>query len=44
MEDTELKTKKERQDLKKRLKEFALRIIRLYEALPKNGAVHVISH
>jgi four helix bundle protein len=38
------KTKKERQDLKKRLKEYALRIIRLYEALPKVGAVHVVSH
>jgi hypothetical protein len=33
-----------RQDLRKRLKEYALRVIRLYEALPKNGAVHVISH
>jgi len=33
-----------RQDLKKRLKQFALRIIRLYESLPKTGAVHVISH
>ncbi len=35
---------KDRQDLRKRLKEYALRIIRLYEALPKHGAVHVISH
>lgn len=35
---------KKRQDLKKRLKEYALRIIRLYESLPKTGAVHVISH
>ena len=33
-----------KQDLKKRLKEYALRIIRLYEALPKSGAVHVITH
>lgn len=33
-----------RQDLKKRLKQFALRIIRLYESLPKTGAVHVITH
>lgn len=33
-----------RQDLRKRLKEYALRIIRLYEALPKTGAVHVITH
>jgi len=31
-------------ELKKRLKEYALRIIRLYEALPKSGAVHVITH
>jgi four helix bundle protein len=35
---------KKRQDLKKRLKEYALRIIRLYESLPKHGAVHVITH
>ena len=40
----EQKAGKERQDLRKRLKDFALRIIRLYEALPKYGAVHVISH
>ncbi len=33
-----------RQDLKKRLKQYALRIVRLYESLPKTGAVHVISH
>ena len=26
------------------MKEYALRIIRLYEALPKSGAVHVITH
>jgi four helix bundle protein len=31
-------------DIKKRLKEYALRVIRLYEALPNYGAVHVISH
>ena len=35
---------KKRRDLKKRLKEYALRIIRLYESLPKTGAVHVITH
>jgi four helix bundle protein len=35
---------KKKQDLKKRLKEYALRIIHLYEALPKHGAVHVITH
>ena len=33
-----------KQELKKRLKEYALRIIRLYEALPKTGAVHVLTH
>lgn len=36
--------KNERQDLRKRTREFALRIIKLYESLPKSGAVHVISH
>jgi four helix bundle protein len=35
---------KKRQDLKKRLKQYALRIIRLYESLPKHGAVHIITH
>ncbi len=35
---------RKRQDLKKRLKEYALRIIRLYESLPKHGAVHRITH
>ena len=35
---------KKKQDLKKRLKQYALRIIKLYETLPKNGAVHIISH
>ena len=34
----------QKRNLKKRLKEYALRIIRLYESLPKHGAVHVISH
>lgn len=34
----------ERQDLRERLKNYALRIIRLYESLPKHGAVHVITH
>ncbi len=33
-----------KQDLRKRLKQYALRIIRLYDSLPKTGAVHVISH
>jgi four helix bundle protein len=36
--------KSERQDLRARTREYALRIIRLYESLPKSGAVHVISH
>ena len=41
----EMKSSEEKkQELKKRLKEYALRIIRLYEALPKTGAVHVITH
>ena len=35
---------KQRQDLRKRLKEYALRILRLYDSLPKSGAVHVITH
>ena len=35
---------KKRQDLKKRLKQYALRIIKLYESLPKTGAVHIITH
>jgi four helix bundle protein len=32
------------QAMKTRLKDYALRIIRLYEYLPKHSAVHVISH
>lgn len=35
---------KKKQDLKKRLKQYSLRIINLYESLPKNGAVHIITH
>ena len=38
------KTNQQKRNLKKRLKEYALRIIRLYESLPKHGAVHVVSH
>jgi four helix bundle protein len=34
----------ERQNLRVRTRDYALRIIKLYESLPKNGAVHVISH
>lgn len=33
-----------RQDLRARTLKYALRIVKLYEALPKTGAVHVISH
>lgn len=33
-----------RQDLRKRLKEYALRILKLYDSLPKSGSVHIISH
>lgn len=33
-----------RQDLRKRLKEYALRILKLYDSLPKSGAVHIITH
>jgi four helix bundle protein len=33
-----------RQDLKKRLKQYALRVIRLYESSPKTGAVHILTH
>ena len=33
-----------KEHLKKRLKDYALRIIHLYEALPKTGASHVITH
>jgi four helix bundle protein len=31
-------------DLKKRLKDYALRVLRLYDSLPKTGAVHIITH
>ncbi len=33
-----------RQDLRKRLKAYALRILKLYDSLPKSGSVHIISH
>ena len=35
---------KQRQDLRKRLKEYALQILKLYDALPKRGSVHIITH
>ena len=45
LENLEMRSSEvKKQELKKRLKEYALRIIRLYEALPKIGAVHVITH
>lgn len=33
-----------RQNLRVRLRDYALRVTRLCESLPKHGAVHVISH
>ncbi|NOT48147.1 MAG: four helix bundle protein [Acidobacteria bacterium] len=35
---------KPRQDLRNRLKVYALRVLKLYDALPKRGAVHIITH
>ena len=43
-ENAEKDTQTKRQDLKKRLKQYALRVIRLYESLPKTGAAHIITH
>ena len=37
-------SEEKKQELKRRLKAYALRVIRLYEALPKTGAVHVLTH
>jgi four helix bundle protein len=34
----------ENSDLRQRTKQFALRIIRLYDTLPRSGSVHVIGH
>jgi len=36
--------RKHRQDLRKRLKEYPLRVLKLYDSLPKNGAVHILTH
>lgn len=33
-----------RSKLKKRLKDYGLRILRLYDSLPKHGSVHIITH
>lgn len=41
---TEKNREQKIQDLKKRLKQYALRILRLYDSLPKHGAVHIVSH
>ena len=43
-EKAEKDEEKKGRDLKKRLKQYALRIIHLYESLPKTGAVHIITH
>lgn len=34
----------EKDDLRKRTKRFALRVIKLYETLPRSGAAHVLGH
>jgi four helix bundle protein len=34
----------EKDDLRKRTKRFALRIIRVYESLPRSGAAQVLAH
>src|SRR6266404_4188893 len=39
-----MRGEKKIEELKKRLREYALRIIRLYESFPKHGAVHVITY
>jgi four helix bundle protein len=36
--------KDERDDLRSRTKAFALRIITLYETLPRSGSAHVLAH
>lgn len=44
MRDEGEKEKRPRQDLRKRLKEYALRILKLYDSLPKHGSVHIVTH
>ncbi|HLA96728.1 MAG TPA: four helix bundle protein, partial [Pyrinomonadaceae bacterium] len=34
----------EKRDLRTRLREYSLRILKLYDSLPKTGAVHIITH
>ncbi len=36
--------REKRQDLRKRLKDYSLRILKLYDSLPKTGSVHIITH
>ena len=36
--------KDEKDDLRSRTKAFALRIIKLYETLPRSGSAHVLGH
>lgn len=36
--------KQKQDDLKKRLKSYALRIFKFYDSLPKHGSVHIITH
>jgi four helix bundle protein len=43
MVDT-LDAKEKQKALRKRLKEYGLRILKLYDSLPKHGSVHIISH
>src|SRR5690349_5164916 len=31
-------------DLRRRLKEYSLRILKLYDSLPKHGSIHIITH
>lgn len=33
-----------RQDLRKRLKDYALRILKLYDSLPRTGSIHIVTH
>jgi four helix bundle protein len=34
----------EKDDLRQRTKSFALRVIKLYESLPRSGSAHVLAH
>src|SRR3982750_514449 len=37
-------SKDKQRDLRKRLREYGLRILKLYDTLPKHGSVHIITH